>query len=107
MPLYAWLSLLVFLVAPAGCGVVLATRALRTWRAFKRFSRQTGEAGDAVMRSAATAEEKATSLSDNSERFAAATARLQESLAYFASLRAALAETQALVARLRGLVPTK
>ena len=60
-----------------------------------------------MLASAATAEEHVASLTDGTERLATAMERLQTSLAEFAAIRAAAAETGALLASIRAMVPRK
>jgi hypothetical protein len=107
MPAFAWAALLFLAVAITGSSVFLAVRALAAWRTFGSVSGSAGDAVDGVLASAAAAEAHAVSLGEGSERLAAATARLQESLARLATIRAAFEETQRLVRRLRGAVPLK
>jgi hypothetical protein len=107
MLIVVWIALAVGLAACAG-GVVLAvTRAFRAWRTFRRTSRTiTRHLGDLTAKATAT-EEKAVAATANSTKLADAVARLQESLAVLAVLRAAFAETTAGAGRVRGVVPRK
>jgi hypothetical protein len=60
-----------------------------------------------VLASAEAAESKVASLGAGAERLAAAMEQLQASLAELAVIRTAAAETQSLLASIRGLVPRK
>ncbi len=103
----AWIAL-VFLVVALGVSLAVAVvHGLRLWRTFRRFSRATTRALDDVLRKTATTEERVTALAAAPERVGAATEHLQGSLAELAALRAAASEANAVVARLRGVVPAK
>jgi hypothetical protein len=104
-----WIALALALAfaAVAGGMALAAVRALRTWRAFRRLTRSIGKGlGDLGAKAAAT-EEKAIAAAGNGPKLAAAAKRLQDSLAELAVLRAALAEAQSGVTRVRGFVPRK
>jgi hypothetical protein len=102
-----WVALVFLLAALVASVTVAALRALRAWRTFRSFSRTTGAALDDVMRTAASAEEHAVSLTAGAEQLATATEHLQGSLAQLTLLRAAAGEARATLARLRGVVPGK
>ena len=107
MPVYAWICALFLLVAVIGSATWLALRGLAAWRMFRAFTEVTGTAFDAVLATAASAEQHAVSIGEGSERLTRSTQHLQESLAEAAVLRSALGETQQLLRRLRGAVPHK
>ena len=107
MPVYAWICALFLVVAIAGGATWLVLRALAAWRTFRAFSETAGSAFDAVLATAASAEQHAVALSAGSERLTRSTRHLQQSLAEAAVLRSALGETQQLIRRLRGAVPRK
>ncbi|HVC88090.1 MAG TPA: hypothetical protein VNC40_11770 [Gaiellaceae bacterium] len=102
-----WIALVFCLVALVAGPGFAALRGLRAWRSFRSFSRATGSALDGVMRTAASAEEHAESLTAGAERLAGATQRLQASLAELGLLRAAAGETGAAVSAVRGAMPRK
>jgi hypothetical protein len=60
-----------------------------------------------VLETAAEAERHAVSLSEGSERLAAALARLQESLAHLAVLRSAATDARASLLSFRSVMPRK
>jgi hypothetical protein len=102
-----WIALAFLLLALIGAPVVAGLRALKAWRSFRSFSGAIAFALDGVMRSAAAAEEHATSLTAGAERLAKATEHLQSSLAQLALLRSAADEARGTLAGLRGAVPSK
>ena len=102
-----WAALAFFVVAIAGSIAYAAVRGWRLWRTVGGTSKRTSEAVGRVSASAATAEARATRLTANTERLSAALERLQEALAELAVIRAAAAEPQALLATIRGIVPSK
>ena len=106
MTLLDWLSLAFLVLALVGSITVAVLRALRTWRTFKGFSSAAGAAVERVTATAADAERHAVALGDNGERLNAAVARLQESLAHLAVLRAAAADARA-VFDIRTRLPRK
>ena len=95
MALAAWISLGFLAVAAGGSATLAAVRGVRTYRAFRSFSDAASGALEAVLQRAATAEDHARSATGAGERLAAATGRLQDSLAGLAVLRAAAAEARA------------
>jgi hypothetical protein len=102
-----WIAVAFCILALAGCGGYAAARAWRAWRVLRSTTRRANERLERVAASAAAAEARATGLTAGSERLAAATERLRRSLAELAVIRSAAAESQALVAALRGVVPRK
>ena len=103
----AWFPILFLLLALAVSLAVLTQRGLRTWRLFQAFSGSAEQALDAVNRSAAEAETHAAAFAAAGERLELAQARLKESLAELAILRAAADEVRSSIKRTRGLVPRK
>jgi hypothetical protein len=102
-----WLALAFCIVAVVGSVAYAAARAWRLWRAFRGTSRRASDALGRVTASAAEAERHATSLTGGTERLAAATVSLQESLSELHAIRAAVAEPLALLGSIRGIVPRK
>jgi uncharacterized membrane protein YcjF (UPF0283 family) len=102
-----WLALAFCLVAVVGSIAYAATRAWRLWKTFRATGKAANQAVSHVMRSAATAEQRAASLSAGTERLSAAITHLQSSLEELAVIRAAAAEPRELLASIRGLVPRK
>jgi hypothetical protein len=91
----------------AGSIAYAASRAWRLWKTVRATSRSATEATGRVLASAEAAENHVASLGAGAERLAAAMERLQASLAELAVIRAAAAETSALLASIRGVVPRK
>ena len=102
-----WIALAFLLVAVISSLAFVGLRALSLWRAFRSFSRTAETALERVTRAAAAAEASSGSITAKQERLARATEHLQTSLAQLALLRAAAAEANAALARLRGVVPSK
>jgi hypothetical protein len=102
-----WVALGFCIVAIVGSIAYAVARAWRLWRTFRATSRRASDALGRVTAAAAEAERHATSLSGGTERLAAATASLQESLAELHAIRAAVAEPLALLGSIRGVVPRK
>jgi len=107
MSLLGWISLLFLVIALAGSVSVALVRGLRAWRAFRAVSGAVTSRLDAVMQTAAEAERHAVSLSEASERLAAAIERLQESLAQLAVVRSATTEARGSLLSFRTLLPRK
>ncbi len=107
MALLTWISLLFFAVAIVGSIAVAASRGLRAWRSFRRFSRTTSAAITGVLETAAEAERHAAAFTEGTEKLSAALTRLEESRAQLAVIQAAAAEARASVTSLRGAVPRK
>jgi len=107
MTLLDWIALAFLLVASVASVTVASIRGLRLWRVFRSFSGQAEQEIDHVMRSAETTEQRTASLTENQERLTRAREHLQISLAQLAVLRAAAAEANAALDRLRNAVPTK
>jgi hypothetical protein len=102
-----WLALTFCLVAVVGSIGYAATRAWRLWKTVRATGKAANHAVSRVMSSAATAEERAASLSAGTERLSSAITHLQASLEELAVIRAAAAEPRELLASIRGLVPRK
>jgi len=107
MALAAWIALGFCVLALVAGVTTAAVRGLRAFRTLRSFTRGVGTAVDGVLTTAEAAERHAVALSEGGERLTVATERLQESLRRLAVLRAALADAQAPVTRLRGAVPRK
>jgi hypothetical protein len=95
MALAAWVSFAFFVVATAGSAAFAGVRGWRTYRTFRAFTGATTRALDDVLQRAGAAEDHAFAASRAGERLTDALARLQESLAQLAVLRAAAAEARA------------
>ena len=107
MATLAWPALGFALVAFFGSLAYAAVRGLATWRAFRRLSDAAGGAVEAVTAAAATAEERALSLTDHSGRLPAAIEHLQGSLAELALIRTAAGEARTTLGKFTGVVPRK
>src|SRR3954470_11674524 len=92
-----FVALAFVLVAVLGSAAVATVRGIRLWRALRDTSERAGDALERLSAAGAAREPGGTGLQANSERLAAATARLQEALAAFAVLRAAAGEPRALL----------
>ena len=103
----AWIALVFLVVVLVASAAVAAVRGLRLWRAVGSFSTRVESALDTVMRETAKAEERSASLTANQERLTRATDHLKTSLAHLAVLRAAAAEANSTLDRIRSFVPTK
>jgi hypothetical protein len=102
-----WIALAFCLLAVLGSSAYAATHGWRLWKTLRHTSRAATAAVGDVMRSAATAEERAVSLTAGTERLSTAITHLQGSLEELAVIRAAAAEPRDLLASIRGLVPRK
>ena len=102
-----WLSLAFCVLASIASAAWAGSRGWSLWRGFSTTSGRLTGAIDEVTTAAAAAEQRATAVTAGTERLLAATERLQRSLAELAVLRDAASEPQALVAKIRGLVPSK
>jgi hypothetical protein len=107
MALAAWIALAFLVVALVASAAVAVVRGLRLWRALSSFSAEAETALDVVMRETAEAEERAASLTAKQERLNRAIDHLKASLAQLQVLRAAAAEANATVSRIRSFVPSK
>ncbi|HEV2590975.1 MAG TPA: hypothetical protein VGU02_03685 [Gaiellaceae bacterium] len=107
MLIVVWIALALGLAAFAAGAGLAVSRAFRAWRTFRRTSRNITRHLDDLTSKAAATEAKAIAATSNGSKLADAAARLQESLAVLAVLRAALADTTAGVNRVRGVVPRK
>jgi hypothetical protein len=105
MPLEIWLSLAFLVVATVGSGAYAGVRGRRAYRAFRAVSGTMTASLDDVLERSAKAEEHAATASRSSERLDRALARLHESLAQLAVLRAALDEARDVFSFAR--LPTK
>ena len=104
----AWIALGFFLVAVVASLTFVGVRGLTLWRAFRSFSRTAETALDSGH---ARRRDRRGALRRRSprtrQRLTRATEHLQISLAQLAVLRAAAAEANAAVKRLRSVVPSK
>ena len=107
MALLTWISLLFLVVAIVGSMAVAASRGLRAWRTFKRFSHTTSAAIAGVLQTAAEAERHAVAFTEGTEKLSAALTRLEESRAELAVIQAAATEARSSLTSLRGAVPRK
>ena len=107
MAVAPWIALVFLVVALVASVAVAVVRGLRLWRALSSFSGRAESALDAVMRGTAEAEERAAALTTNQERLNKAIDHLKTSLAQLAVLRAAAAEANGTLARIRSFVPSK
>src|SRR5213592_3045667 len=103
----AWYPVLFLAIALAFSLTVAARRGLRMWRKLRAFSTSAEQALVAVNASAAQAETHAAAFAAATERLELAQARLQESLAGLAVLRAAADDVRASLGRVRAFVPPK
>jgi len=102
-----WIALALGIAGFVAGATVAVSRAFRTWRTFRRTSRNvTRHLGDLAAKGEAT-EKKAVAATANSAKLAEAAASMQESLAELAVIRAAFSEATAGVGRVRGAVPRK
>jgi hypothetical protein len=102
-----WLCAAFLVVAVLGSLAVAATRGWRLWKTVSGTMGRIGDAVEHVVAATATAEQRATSLTENTERLNAGVVRLQESLAELAVLRGAADEFGEQLRTLRAFVPTK
>jgi hypothetical protein len=102
-----WLTASFLVVAIVASLGYAATRGWRLWRTFRRTTGRLTDAMGRVAATAAEAEQHAVGLSAGSERLAAASERLQRSLAELGVLRAAAKESRAAWSSLRGTMPRK
>ncbi len=107
MEAIVWFSLAFLVVVFLASAAHLVVRGLRVWRTFRSFSRTIHEAADAVVATAAVAEEHALGLGTGSARLDAATARLHASLERLAVLGAAARDARTTLSAFRGVVPRK
>jgi hypothetical protein len=102
-----WVALGVGVGAVAGATALVVARALGAWRSLRAFARGARAALGELETRALASERKAAGLTEKSAAATASVARLEESLATFAVLRAAAGETGAAVRRVRALAPRK
>jgi hypothetical protein len=107
MELAVWIGLAFLVVSVLASATYLAVRGLSAWRTFRSFTRAVERAVDAVMTTAAEAEEHALGLGSGAARMNAAAARLQGSLERLAVLSAAAGDARASLSAFRGAVPRK
>ena len=107
MLLYVWVALAVGGAAVLASLAFALTRALRTWRAFRRFRRRCFEGLEEQSRRIAGIERRLDAAAGSAARLARAQAELAESLATARILSDAFAEVRATIARVTGLVPGK
>lgn len=102
-----WLSAAFLVIAIVGSVAVAASHGWRLWKTVSGATRRFGEATARVTATAAAAEQRAQSLTENTERLSRATERLQESLAELAVLRGAADDVSAALRTMRVFVPSK
>jgi hypothetical protein len=102
-----WLCGAFLVLAVFGSLAVAATRGWRLWKTVSGTMGRMTDAVEHVTASAATAEQRATSLTENTERLNRGVVRLQESLAELAVLRGAADEFGEQLRVLRAYMPTK
>jgi hypothetical protein len=107
MALVTWICLLFLVVALVGSIAFAATRGLRAWRTFRRFSRTTSAAIDAVLETAAEAERHAVAFAEGTEKLSAALAHLEQSRARLAVIQAAATHARSSFTSARAAVPRK
>jgi hypothetical protein len=107
MALLTWISLLFLVLAVVGSIAYAVSRALRTWRIFRRFSKTTSAAIADVLETAAEAEQHAVAFTEGTEKLSAALAHLEQSRAELAVIQAAAADARSSLSALRGAVPRK
>jgi flagellar hook-basal body complex protein FliE len=107
MSLLTWVSLLFLVVALVGSIAYAASRGLRAWRTFRRFSKTTSAAIESVMERAAEAEEHAVAFTEGTDRLNEALVHLEQSRAELAVIQAAAGEARSSLTSLRGAVPRK
>jgi hypothetical protein len=102
-----WLALAVALVLTVASIVFLTFRVLDAFRSFKRLSRVAGEELERISTTSAEIERHLALAAESGTRLEASLGRLQKSRAQLNVLTAALADAQAAVGRVRGIVPSK
>ena len=107
MALLTWISLLFLAVALIGSIAVAASRGLRAWRTFRRFSSATSSAIDGVLQTISEIDARAARLSENAARLSDAIARLQRSQAELAVIQAAAVDAKASLLAFAGPLPRK
>jgi hypothetical protein len=107
MPVYVWIALGLGLLATLAGGAFAASRALRGWRTFRAVSRSVSDALAKLTASATATADRAATVAGRSGEVAAASARLERSLAELAVLRHAADQARASARRVTGLVPRK
>jgi hypothetical protein len=107
MEAVVWSSLAFLVVVVVVTAAYLVVHGLRVWRTFRSFSSTIHGAADAVLATAAAAEEHAVGLGNGAARLDAATARLHASLERLAVLSAGAREARGTLFAFRGAVPRK
>jgi hypothetical protein len=107
MEAVVWISLAFLVVVFLASAAHLVVHGLRAWRTFRSFSRTIHDAADAVLATAALAEEHAGGLGTGAARLDAATTGLRASLERLAVLGAAARDARATLSAFRGAVPRK
>jgi hypothetical protein len=103
--LWVWLALGISLAVVIASAVFAVARALKAWRAFRRFRRRVFEGLEDVTRRVAAIEQRVNAANASAVRLQRAQAELQDSLAAARVLAAAVADVRAgqIMARLRHL----
>ena len=107
MALLTWISLLFLVLALVGSIAFAASRTLRAWRTFKRFSKTTSAAIGGVLETAAEAERHAVAFTEGTAKLSAALAHLHESRAQLAVIQAVATQARSTLFAFRGAVPRK
>lgn len=107
MLLAVWIALGVAVAAVLAATTLVVRRAFGAWRSLRTLARGARDALAELEAKAGAGEQKAAVLVRKSADATAAAARLEESLATLAVLRAAAGETGAGVRKARGLLPRK
>lgn len=102
-----WIALAAGGACVVGALALVVARGLRTWRTFRALTRNVSQRLSELEAQAAATEQKAVAATAQTSRLLEAVARLQQSLATLAVLRAAAAEARAGAGRIRGVVPRK
>jgi hypothetical protein len=102
-----WIALALGFLAVVVPAASATAHGLRTWRTAHRLMGKLGQELEGLEARATAAGEKAAAAGGQGEELAAATERLQHSLAQLAVLREAAAEARALPRSLVALVPRK
>jgi len=95
VPVLAWSSLGVFVVAAGAGAAFAALRGLEAWRALRSFRRALGESLAELTRRVAGAEARFARAGESAARLARARRRLEESLATAALLATAAGDARA------------
>jgi hypothetical protein len=101
------ISLLFFVVAIAGSGVLLVVRGLRLWRTIKAVSASLTSSLTSLAEHAAATEARAVAVTGRTERLTGAVADLEESLDRLRILSAAVNDARHTLTGWRGVMPKK